>query len=259
MRKSKYDVRRVYFRVSALQNGQKPLTFQESDPQYRYQVMLPKFLEATLSMLLISMLSSYCTVAELDCRPEDPGCDGVALFSMLTYTGILGPNLPTGQVYIFASNALHPGNRGDRSATSFSCVSERTTYKNFLPCTNDLAFLSYTGDALLNAPSNHSVPTGLPILADGGGQIDVSWAALFDGSINQSLDAAGVGSVGTNYWTGTDVDGSSMIDNCSEWTDNAGGSNGTAGTETATDGNWINTEAPVCNGSNLRHFLCVCW
>ncbi|HBS04593.1 MAG TPA: hypothetical protein DEA96_06500 [Leptospiraceae bacterium] len=218
-----------------------------------------RILKATGSLLLFSILNPHCTVANLDCRTEDPGCDAAAFFYMLSYTGVIGPNLPTGQVYIFASNALHPGNRGDRSATSFSCFSERTTYKNFLPCTNDLAFLSYSGDALLNAPSNHSVPTGLPIFADGGDQIDTSWAALFDGSINQSLDAAGVGSVGTNYWTGTDVDGSTTINNCSEWMDSAVGSNGTAGTETATDGNWINTESPVCNGSNLRHFLCVCW
>ena len=212
----------------------------------------------TLSLLLAlsSNAGSSCSVNELDCRTEDASCDPMALQAVLSgESGLLSSN--QGQVIIFASNALHPGDRGNRSITSFSCTSERTTYKPGLSCTNDMAFLSYPGDALVNALGNHGVPAGLPIVSETSTQIETSWAALFDGNIAISLSGAGVATVGTRYWTGTDFDGSTTADHCNSWGDGTAGFNGMAGLRTSTDSTWINTESVTCD--NTRHFLCVCW
>ena len=195
-----------------------------------------------------------CNIGELDCRNDDPACNPLGALLLAES----GANVnQTTSIHLFASNALHPGNWGDRSTSSFGCSSERSTYYSFLSCTNDLALLSYPGDPMSGATGTYGVPAGVPILSETDAVIDTSMAALFDGSIAQSLNAAGVTTIGTRYWTGTLQDGSVATDHCNGWTDGTAGFSGTAGLRTSTNNTWTNSEVVTCD--NTRHYICLCW
>ena len=213
-----------------------------------------------LCAALFSVFFVASCLQELPCRAEDASCDAVALLTLqlnrdVSSTG--SGSTPPLQVYLFSSNALHGGSWGDRGASSFACSSERTTYKPGLPCTNDLSFLSYPGDPMGLATTNHGVPAGVPVVSETDVVVDSSWAALFDGSITTSFDAAGITSIGTTYWTGTAADGSTAGDHCNGWTDASLSFNGAAGLRTSTDPTWVTSSTPTCNGT--RHYICICW
>ncbi|MCB1165151.1 MAG: hypothetical protein KDK33_03290 [Leptospiraceae bacterium] len=224
-----------------------------SGKKCKYRIHLLSLIIGVLSTLYLQ-----CNISELDCRFEDPTCNPMAVVLLDSSNGVSTPTgTGTTSIHLFASNALHPGNWGNRSTSSFACSSERTTYYTSLACSNDLALLSYPGDPMSGATGTHGVPAGVPILSETDAVIDTSMAALFDGSIAQSLNAAGVTTIGTRYWTGTLQDGSVATDHCNGWTDGTPGFSGTAGLRTSTNNTWTNSEIVTCD--NTRHYICLCW
>ncbi|MCB1171299.1 MAG: hypothetical protein KDK25_13225 [Leptospiraceae bacterium] len=215
-------------------------------------------IQSALTIAALGLLCSVCgNLRPLPCRAEDPACNAISLVGILRQNSVSPSSGPQSFIYLYASNALHEGSWGDRSASSFACYSEQITYKPGLPCTNHLSFLSYTGDALFDAPTNHGIPTDRPIVSETGNTIDLNWIALFDGSIAQSFDGAGVNNFNSRFWTGTDPAGTANSDRCNEWTDNTGAHNGIAGSTTATDNTWTNAESAPC--SDTKHYICACW
>lgn len=220
------------------------------------------------NLILAALLTAgiHCGLSELDCQPGDPACSTEAAATLALLPAFGGSGAGQGgeenagpeatRIYIFATSTPTNAALGDRSATTSNCAGERATNFPALICSNDLAFLSYTSDALVDAPANHGVPTGVPVLSPTDNAIDTDWVALFDGGIATSLNVAGVGMVTTSYWTGSAVDGQPG-NRCLDWTDNGGVETGDAGLRTSTNGGWISNSADLCSSSKI--YLCLCW
>lgn len=201
---------------------------------------------------ITGIATSNCNFAELDCRDEDPHCSIPAMT-----TAMLSPASAHAEpaIYFYATAGTFLGNPGSRAVTTTLCGSERSTNYSSLNCTNDLAFLSYTGDELTNASTTYSIPTNLPVLAPNGTVIDTNWPALFDGNINVNLGAAGVTT--SSYWTGTFANGT-VNSNCMDWANATGGQNGLIGLSSSAANNWIQGGNPTCDSPAIV-LLCACW
>jgi hypothetical protein len=207
------------------------------------------------------VLAMQCQFADLDCRQEDPSCsvEAITILSLATSgdesNSTENSVVPTKIYLIGSSTTVGSGVLGNRAATTTSCQNRRTTNFPGLQCSSDLAFLSYSADALIDAPANHGVPDTVPIVSVTESTIDSDWPGLFDGAILQSVNAAGVNTVVTSYWTGTAADGSTDL-NCTDWA--SPGGTGNRGFRTNTDGAWLNNSQVACN-SGPQIFLCICW
>jgi len=83
-------------------------------------------------------------------------------------------------------------------------------------------------------------------------QISSSWTGLWDGAIDASMNTA-LGPF-SDYWTGTNIDGTLYSENCSNWSDNTI-SAGATGLETSNTSSWINSVDSPCN--NSFSLICV--
>ena len=80
------------------------------------------------------------------------------------------------KIYMYRTDTNYQGNFGGRATANGYCSASRTTSFSSLACTNDLAFVSYGGDAILDFPTNHAVPASVPIVSPTEVTIDSNWA-----------------------------------------------------------------------------------
>ncbi|MBI40122.1 MAG: hypothetical protein CMF59_11015 [Leptospiraceae bacterium] len=207
---------------------------------------------------MLLALFSRCGPPAIECRPEDPGCSSELALSVLA----LSENQTTGggasaqKIYLFVTSTFSAGNMGNRATTTANCIAERAAQHPALVCTNDLAFLSYSGDNLLDAPLNHGVPSSVPIVSPTEVSFDSDWLGLFDSNLSNSVQGAGLSSITPQYWTGTQPSGV-VGNNCLDWGSNLGTESGLRGIRTATNGTFYNNLDEPCNLSVT--YLCICW
>lgn len=119
------------------------------------------------------------------------------------------------------------------------------------------AFISINADDSISGfPSNYSVPVGLPVRSTSKSLIAMNWADLLNGTINYSLDEAGVSK--TQWWSGSDSNGN--IDtsaNCNGWTSSLSTSSGRTGAPNLKDENWIKNINNNCD--TPQKILCIAW
>lgn len=166
--------------------------------------------------------------------------------------------------YIYTDSLTVSGNRSNRAASSAACATMQTTNYPALTCTNHLAVVSFTGDDLVSAPGNHSLPTGRALTSTGSTQVAPDWTTFLNGPLDVTLQAAGVASTTPTpfYWTQTNTGGSyDATFNCVNNTDGSAGQMGSQGAITTTAGTHIRFAVnQPCDGStNSAYLMCVCW
>ncbi|MBI39741.1 MAG: hypothetical protein CMF59_09080 [Leptospiraceae bacterium] len=166
--------------------------------------------------------------------------------------------------YIYTVNSVVTGNLGPRATSTGACQTMQTTNFASLTCTNHLAVLSYSGDALDTAPGNHGVPTGRVLTSVSGVTVAPDWNTYLNGPLTNSLQAASV--IGTTptpfYWTGTLTGGGfDGTYNCSAHSVGTGAAFGSQGAITTTAATHIRFAVnQPCDGStNSAYLMCVCW
>jgi hypothetical protein len=117
---------------------------------------------------------------------------------------------------------------------------------------NSKAFVPLSGSISSIVPSNcNSVP-----VTGSSGTISSTWTGLWDGSIDQSLDAAGVMPSPSEWWTGSNSNGTTAS-TCLSWTSGVSGV-GTVGVTNASNSSWVSVYLQNCNRTDVA-LLCVAW
>lgn len=156
------------------------------------------------------------------------------------------------KLYLYTTSAL-TGNltagTGSRSAIDATCIIYKPAS---LSCSEIYAYISMSST---NAEDIHTIYTNLPTNApiyntDGTQKIADDWADFTDGSIDISLDSAGVTSL--NFWTGAE----NMTDTCSDWTSSTSTDSGWLGRSDQTGSTWWNDNSDTCDYS--YPVLCLC-
>ncbi len=120
------------------------------------------------------------------------------------------------------------------------------------------AFISVDiNDEIQDMPTLYSFSSIEAIRSKNGTLVANDWADLLDGSIADDLISAGVVSMASFWWSGSDNAGALTANHCSNWTDGISGS-GDAGF-TANDTNWINDMANPCNDMMQATVLCIAY
>ena len=166
---------------------------------------------------------------------------------------------PEPAVYLFQVTSNHSGDfltgasaRADLDQLALDAY--QTSYSN-LRCTEVHAFISVAADDEIR---DMAIPAGLPVKSPDGTVIADDRADLLDGTIDTSLQAAGVvENFVPSYWTGATFEGGLHGWNCTNWTLGTGASNGTTGNSSSTTETWLIGTAVSCgSGPGL---VGVCW
>jgi hypothetical protein len=129
-------------------------------------------------------------------------------------------------------------------------------YSSEFPGDHNHALISFTNeDSVANMTAEFNVPEDRPIVGPTTEEVVIApdWADLLDGSIEETLETAGV--VTVPWWSGSTADGSLAADSCDGWTD--GSVTGVVGSHSATDSSWIAGSPADCGVT--RPLLCLAW
>jgi len=121
------------------------------------------------------------------------------------------------------------------------------------------AFLSVdVSDQISDFPTLFQCPIDRTITGPGTEVIADDWADLLDGTIDQTLAAAGI--LGSNdfWYSGTDSAGDVTAQTCDGWTDGSTVGGATYGWASETTIDWINNGSATC-GLETYSILCLAW
>jgi len=173
--------------------------------------------------------------------------------------------LPDESIYMFATGTTS-GNIGGREGADALCLDASSYYYENLSCAFVRAFVSVSAaDQIKDFPSLYGIPAERPIRGPGGGLISPGWGGLLSGSIDMSLDDAGLfspfyGDDGDipGWWSGSTADGgyNDTLANCNGWTETKK-VRASAGSADKTNDLWIDFNEINCSAK--RHVVCLCW
>ena len=93
-------------------------------------------------------------------------------------------------------------------------------------------------------PSNYGVPTTVPVISNSSALLAHSWYDLLDGTIINTLQAAGVYLSGPLDWWSGSTSAGALSSSCAGWTN--GSLPATYGRVDQTGTTWINLATAVC-------------
>ena len=170
------------------------------------------------------------------------------------------PSVPASDIILYVAGTTYNGNLGGRSGANAKCNASANKPAGY---TNFAAFISVNAtDTIFGRQAFSGLSTSTAIRSTNGTLIANNWTDLLDGSIANTLVAAGI-NVGSNGWnSGSNADGT-LGDTCNAWTVNTAFATsgyledwGSGGSTTAT---WIynSTNKDGCN--ILADILCIAW
>jgi hypothetical protein len=117
-------------------------------------------------------------------------------------------------------------------------------------------------DQIADFPSLYGLPIDRPFAGPGGAIIASDFADLLDGSIDLSLEQAGIITSEPGFWfTGSEPDGTASANDCAGWTfselDQTIRAN--YGHTYDTDSWWLGGNATASCGAGQYHIVCVTW
>jgi hypothetical protein len=147
---------------------------------------------------------------------------------------------------------------GGRSGADILCH-QAAVWASGLPSdATNRAFISVNAtDEIRDMPAAYGVPTNRKIVGPSGIKIADNWADLLDGSIDTSLEAAGV-TTASFWYSGSNPDGSLASEHCSGWTEGGSPHQGWYGRPPDVNDWWISRGPAVCGASSYT-VLCVAW
>jgi hypothetical protein len=151
------------------------------------------------------------------------------------------------------------GSLGGRQGADGLCITTRNTLYPSIPGTHVRALISVNpSDQIRDMPLNFGIPANRPIYSASGKKIADNWADLLDGSIDMTLEQAGVVTTTQFWYSGSNPDGTLNICNCSGWTSPNAYLNGRYGRTWQTDAGWISMGNATC-GLSTYHLLGLIW
>lgn len=167
------------------------------------------------------------------------------------------PTQPT-RLVLFDGGGVS-GAIGGRAGADVLCGQAAQTATGIPVSATTRAFLTVSAaDEIRDYPLIYEVPTDRPVTGPNWNVIADNWADLLDGTIDQSLVAAGA-QTATNFWyTGSTSDGAVSPYTCSGWTDGTTFLDGRYGRTQETDDRWISNGEATC-GAISYHVLCLAW
>jgi hypothetical protein len=117
-------------------------------------------------------------------------------------------------------------------------------------------------DDIADFPTLYGLPTDLAFASRGGEVIADDFADLLDGSIDLSIEAAGILEGDPGLWfTGSNADGTASANTCEGWTfeefDNSIRAN--YGYTSDTNTSWLDGNSTASCSAGSYHVLCVSW
>ena len=168
---------------------------------------------------------------------------------------------PNPKMVIFQA-PKHDGNFGGRSGLDTHCQNNKPSG---LTHANTRALISVsTTDEIRDMPSNYSVPTSKPIEGTNGVSIANNWADLLDGSIANTLQAAGftfVTNISDFHWANSNGDGSFFTgagNACLGFTSANSLNEGGIGSPVLTDTGWVlglAAGSSIADNCNLQKYV----
>jgi hypothetical protein len=188
---------------------------------------------------------------------------GIVATLVPVLTSIVAPSPAAAQsvgariiLYQASDGAGFDGNLGGRAGADALCAASANRPAGY---SNYRALISVSAtDEIRDMPTNYGLPTNMQITGPGPGftQIASDWANLLDGSIDASLNAAGVVPGDNRWWSGSFSAGGLSSNNCSGWTTNSNGTAAEGGNSTLTNSGWINDFTVPCDVNN-RRIVCI--
>lgn len=162
---------------------------------------------------------------------------------------------PITPIYVY-SGGHETGNLGGRAGADQMC-------EDALPLDLDgmevHALISVNAnDEVVDMATNYNLPTDKPFVSYGSETVIAeSLADLLDGTLDASLEAAGILGMADAFWSGSNANGTLAVINCNEWSSAASGVFGAAGYSTLTDSTWSYSISAGCSVS--RAVICVAY
>ncbi|MBN2077526.1 MAG: DUF1554 domain-containing protein [Spirochaetes bacterium] len=205
---------------------------------------MKKILSLT-AVLFIALILMTCERNEIYNNSDD---------DLLPFIGLGMNNSGPTAIYLYDAGQLN-GNLGGRAGADAICQAAAPPP---FPVTTVRAFISVSPVDTIAA----LVPLayhGLPVYDQSGANIvSSSWSALWDGTIDMTLNAAGVLPAGLEWWNGSNTDGTSNVANCQGWTSDLAAFAGMRGNSNFPDAFWINWGTATCD-LNINYLLCVAY
>lgn len=165
------------------------------------------------------------------------------------------------RVYLFAVEGFatpYASAAAARSAANALCSSNKPAQ---ISCNSTIAMLGVSAtDTIAALPTNHGVPTNRILVSPNGTVIGNNWADLLDGTIQNSISAAGL-SPSVKYWTAAGSDGTWLVPDrsCFSWTSNSAGHGAWVGDPSSTSSTWLDGGVDGSNCTVTRPLLCLCF
>lgn len=164
-------------------------------------------------------------------------------------------------IYLFTASSITSGDLRilgtAREGADSRCSSSRGgyTFPNNA-CTNVRGFISVSGvDSIAAMPTAYGIDTGRMVHGPTGVLIANNWADLLDGSIANTLNAAGV--VAGNWWSFSTANGATGND-CADGVSSGAGVTGILGSDSSTGAAWmLSNSSETCD--QQHKILCVCY
>lgn len=166
-------------------------------------------------------------------------------------------------LYRESDSASHDGgfasSYGDRAGMDSFCGANSSSVTKPYDYPNHALFISAWGKGVIEMKDPpYNIPTDKPIVSKGGTLIANNWADLFNGTITNSLETAGVLPGSSSWWSGSEFDGTQAPNHCSNFTVFAAGM-GEMGMAGNTDMSWIRNSGSSCNSGPTYYILCVAY
>lgn len=180
--------------------------------------------------------------------------------------GTGGPGTtPATKIILFSSTGTtYQGDMGigggnNRTQSDAICTGLKAANYPALTCTNIHVLLSFpAGDDVASFPANFGLDATLPVEGPTSIAIQSDWTTLMSTGAATDLNAAGLGIVGAQYWTGTTASGTLQVNNCSGWTNNNSGTgNAQYGLPNNAGTLWLSWNINGC--ATLSEIVCACW
>ncbi|MFW5861710.1 MAG: hypothetical protein ACOCWZ_05615 [Spirochaetota bacterium] len=167
-----------------------------------------------------------------------------------------------GVIYIFSVGSF----KGDmvtmtapsaREELDAKCATLKEEQQPQLNVTHVKAFISISDmDSIKNFPAIHGLPLDWPVKSPDGTLVAYSFSDLMDGTINKTLQDAGVSP--SSWWSGSLQDG--RYDDgvtCSDWTSASPLEKGRIGEVDSLNTEWLYGGKPACRSTH--ELICICW
>jgi len=156
-----------------------------------------------------------------------------------------------GSLVLFSAGEYR-GNFSSRSVLDTTCQTERPTSVRPPEIRALISIDSF--DEIRDMPITYNIPMNHDVRSSSQIKIAENWEDLLDGTVVVSLEASGVTSGSSSWWSGSDGTGARSGQECINWTSATPGDLGTVG-DTQTTNSWMTGATSGCD--QTHHLICV--